>query len=190
MAGERRSEWNCRNQLGKLVRQTNSFPFECCSDFTGDQRTSCPSIASPKECYDGKWLDFLSLRVDAEVQKECVRIGQHVSVESLMGTEHNPLPVPHLHERSQNRHIRTGVDSDRETQVPKHGNLYWQIPILVVSTNSSVEAPMSRLNFQSTFTKFICSRHKCPAAIVAVDLNAIQTKCVTFKPCCVFTNSL
>jgi hypothetical protein len=71
-----------------------------------------------------------------------------------MVTDRNPLPVPHLHERSQNRHIRTGVDSDRETQVPKHVNLYWQILILVVSTNSSEEAPMSRLNFKSTFTKF------------------------------------
>ena len=32
-------------------------------------------------------LIFLSLRVDAEVQKECVCTRQHVSVESLMGTE-------------------------------------------------------------------------------------------------------
>ena len=43
----------------------------------------------------------LSLRVDADVQKECVRTRQHVSVKSLMVTERNPLPVPHLHERSQ-----------------------------------------------------------------------------------------
>jgi len=97
--------------------------------------------------------------------------------------------------------------------VPKHVNLYWEIPILVASTNvrdvvdarpgdlllGDIEQTMAdtllggggrvisygtdsgdrqvvtldvdAMNFHSILTKFVCPRHRCPAAILAVILT-------------------
>ena len=111
-------------------------------------------------------LIFLSLRVDAEVQKECVCTRQHVSVESLMGTE--PLAgsssartqsKPAYSNRGRFRSRDSSAQAWKSLLADSHFRRFHEF---------LCRCAMSLLNFQSTFTKFICSRHKCLAAIVAV----------------------